>query len=222
MAFSSKDFMEYIHSNSGLAEGFRYRVHVDESGAQANTMLEFMCQEAVIPGKEIEVMDKVYGYGSVYTLPKMEKYEDVSLKFKCTNGTKINGRWGYPEWTFFYEWMEQIVHSMTNKYNYKSEYQRDTFIETLDNRGDIIHMVKLPSAYPTKISDMTLTTEQKEMEFEVTLTCDFVLHNDHAMTGDPINTISGNNYEHDKHKIEFPGGSRYITNYLRDRMGPRL
>ena len=194
MAFSSKDFMEYIHSNNGLAEGFRYRVHVDESGSKANTMLGFMCQEAVIPGKEIEVMDKVYGYGSVYALPKMEKYEDVNLKFKCTNGKVRGGMWGYPEWTFFYEWMEEIVHTLTNKYNYKDEYQRDTFIETLDKRGDIIHMVKLPAAYPTKITDMSLAADQKEMEFEVTLTCDFVLHNHHAVTGDSTKTISGNDY----------------------------
>jgi len=179
MAFSSKDFMAYVNNNKGLAEGFRYQVKIPVTGSKDANMLQFMCQEASIPGKEIETMEKVYGYGSVYALPKMEKYEDVNLKFRCTNGSGSDG-WGYPEWTFFYNWMEEIVDTNTNIFRYKSQYARDTFIETYDQQGRRIHLAKLPAAYPTKIGDMSLTAEQKEMEFEVTLTCDFVLHNDHA------------------------------------------
>ena len=191
MAFNT-EFMAYIYKNKGLAEGFRYQVSIPLTGSKDGYMLRFMCQEASIPGKEIETMEKVYGYGSVYALPKMEKYEDVNLKFRCTNGAS-NG-WGYPEWTFFYDWMEEIVDTNTNTFSYKSQYARDTFIETFNKQGKRIHLTKLPSAYPTKIGDMSLTTEQKEMEFEVTLTCDFVLHNDDAGTIEQDEYIKGTSF----------------------------
>ena len=75
--FNSTAFMSYIQKNNGLAEGYRFIVSIP---ALANDeLLQFMCKEAIIPGKEIEIMEKTYGYGTTRQLPKSEKYENVNL-----------------------------------------------------------------------------------------------------------------------------------------------
>ena len=69
--FNSTAFMSYIQKNNGLAEGYRFIVSIP---ALANDeLLQFMCKEAIIPGKEIEIMEKTYGYGTTRQLPKSEK-----------------------------------------------------------------------------------------------------------------------------------------------------
>jgi hypothetical protein len=174
MAFSSTNFMAYVNNNNGLAEGFRFRVTVPRR-LDGNDILEFMCQEAVIPGKEIETMEKTYGYGTTRQLPKSEKYENVNLKIKCTNG-KVRGG-GYPEWNYFYNWMEDVIETGTNVVGWRENYAEDVFIDTYSGGDWKVHQVQLPNAYPIKIGDIPLSGEQKEVDFEVTLSCDYVIHN---------------------------------------------
>ena len=173
MAFSSTAFMSYINNNNGLAEGFRFKVEIP--ARKDYGILQFMCQEAVIPGKEIETMEKTYGYGTTRQLPKSEKYENVNLKMKCTNGKERGS--GYPEWNYFYYWMEDVIETGSNIVGWKKQYARAVNITTYNKHGVEVHKVKLPNAYPIKVGDIPLSTEQKEVEFEVTLACDYVLHN---------------------------------------------
>ena len=173
MAFSTQNFLSYVNRNRGLAQGSRFQVSIGLHPRQKE-MLQFMCQEAVIPGKEIETMEKNYGYGTTRQLPKSEKYENVTLKFRCTNG---RDRKGYPEWNFFYGWMERVIDTGTNMVGYRKDYVRNVYIDTFNLENELLHQVLLPNAYPIKMGDIPLSTEQKEVEFELTLACDYVIHN---------------------------------------------
>ena len=116
MAFNSTAFMSYIQNNHGLAEGYRFKVSIGGKGKPFNESLEFMCQEATIPGKEIETMEKTHGYGITRQLPKLAKYENVNLKIRCTNG---KNKGGYPEWNYFYHWMEEVIETGSNIVGWK-------------------------------------------------------------------------------------------------------
>jgi len=190
MAFSSTAFMSYVNNNNGLAQGFRFVVKIPPLAD--DKLLQFMCQEAVIPGKEIETMEKSYGYGTTRQLPKSAKYENVNLKMRCTNGKEIGG--GYPEWNYFYAWMEDVIETGSNTVGWKNGtdgsngYAQPVYIYTYSISGELVHLVELPKAYPIKVGDIPLSTEQKEVEFEVTLACDYVLHNP-PMIGKSANPI---------------------------------
>ncbi len=205
--FNSTAFMSYIQKNNGLAEGYRFIVSIP---ALANDeLLQFMCKEAIIPGKEIEIMEKTYGYGTTRQLPKSEKYENVNLKLQCTNG---KNKGGYPEWNYFYDWMENVVQTGTNIVGYREDYIEDVHINTFNRGNQLVHHTILPNTYPIKVGDISLSMEQKEVEFEVTLACDYVLHN--KMIG---RENSAQLAEHDFNAKEWMRGT---TNAHRNKLGP--
>ena len=170
MAFNSNSFLSYVTKSRGLAEGFRFEVSIPTDKQE---WVRFMCQEAMIPGVELEIMEKKVGYGPTLELPKTTKTENVSLKFLCTNGDTE----GYPEWNYFHNWISDIANPRTHALQWKEQYQKEVLITTSDRYGVKTHITKLTNAYPIKVGDITLGSEQKTVEFETTLSCDYAFHN---------------------------------------------
>ncbi len=168
MSFSPTQFRSYIKGNNGMALSNRYRVNL---GKYNNDKIPMMCHTAKILGKTINVNSQIYGFGSEYSLPINEGFEDLTLSFHCTQGK--NKENGLPERRLFDEWMDSVINPYTNQSGWKDNYSSDITVELFDNAETPIYKQKFFEAFPIQISDLELTgTGSELLTFDVTFTFD--------------------------------------------------
>tara|TARA_Y100000593_G_scaffold68895_1_gene126591 strand:- start:5889 stop:6650 length:762 start_codon:yes stop_codon:yes gene_type:complete len=189
----SSRFFKNIMGSGGAAMNSNYHVQITRPAdisqfekykvENLTEHLAFMCKTVVIPGKTLETGDMLYGFGSNYKFPTRESYDDLTLTFYCTQGTDKER--GLPERRYFDAWMDTVVDSSTNQFNYKQNYTSDVYIAYVDEFGDRRYQTQVLAAYPIAITDQELSYEGKEvLELTVTLASDYILNNENMSKGD--------------------------------------
>jgi hypothetical protein len=124
------------------------------SYASTGRQLTFRCDSAMLPGRNIAMMDKKIGSAPVEKFPYHTSYNDVVLDFI------VNGNMG--EKVFFDAWMDLVNPSTDFNFNYKSSYVVDILITQYDMAGNKTYQVKLIDAFPTTVNQMDLAWNSED------------------------------------------------------------
>jgi hypothetical protein len=123
--------------------------------------LTFRASSVKIPGINFNYLNSYrYAVGPEHKTPSNVSFNDISISFIEDKENSI--------WKFFNLWINQIFNfkpgNLGLKYtsNYKSNYVAPSFeIQVYNNDGTLVNTVKLVQAYPSSLSDIALSWNEK-------------------------------------------------------------
>jgi len=145
---------------SDVARKFMFDVTIPvplalSSYASTGRQLTFRCDNAMLPGRNIAIMDKKIGAAPVEKFPYHSSYNDVVLDFI------VNGNMG--ERVFFDAWLDLVNPSTDFNFNYKASYAVDILITQYDLTGNKTYQTKLIDAYPVTVNQMDLAWNSEDV-----------------------------------------------------------
>ncbi len=165
MAKGLKDFMAI--ASTGFAKPSLFEVEIKPPPALIDPTaridnielrkLSYLCSNVQIPGLTMVTTEKALDYIS---RAKQKVYDDITLTFHCTEGME--------ELKFFQNWINLLVHPVTNRVGYHSDYGTGVVEifklgigsnnSKIDSDKDNIPTMKTTifDAYPKRIEPITL------------------------------------------------------------------
>ena len=112
--------------------------------------ISLLCDSVIIPGKQITTLE-YQAHKETVKIPYGYVEAEVSLGFLLTND--------YYTKTIFDKWINTIVDPEKYCVAYKDDITCDVVIQQLDEQDTPIYGVMLENAYPTSMSEITLSNE---------------------------------------------------------------
>lgn len=140
---------------AGIAKNNLFKVDLPRINEIDPTTLNLMCRSASLPGRQMNINERVIG------IPKPEKVvngfqiDDVSLTFIMTNN--------YEAKRYFDEWtsLTMDLDSYELKYKFGPEgYAKQVVITQLNSRNEKVYECTLEDAFPTTVNAIEFTNEQ--------------------------------------------------------------
>tara|TARA_B100001093_G_scaffold520452_1_gene616113 strand:- start:7290 stop:7973 length:684 start_codon:yes stop_codon:yes gene_type:complete len=127
--------------------------------------IAFLCENASLPGRQITTSD-FSAQKQTIKIPNGFIEEDVSMSFILTNDFFMK--------EVFDTWLSGIVDTSTYTLGYKSDYQTDITIQTLDDDDKPTYSITLINAYPITIGSVELdnSSENTYLKLPVTFAYD--------------------------------------------------
>lgn len=160
------EFVEGLNKLGGVAKPSQFVVEIATPAALSDMSsaryLSLLCAQANLPGIAVGTDDRYlpHGYGVVQKMPWGVLFTDVNLNFYSDGKGLIN--------SIFTKWIDSIVlYNVENDgisdaghtffVNYRNKYATDIIIRTYDERRQSIIEYTLFDAYPTLMSDSSLS-----------------------------------------------------------------
>tara|TARA_Y100000592_G_scaffold38398_1_gene60863 strand:- start:3783 stop:4418 length:636 start_codon:yes stop_codon:yes gene_type:complete len=112
--------------------------------------ISLLCDSVIIPGKQITTLE-YQAHKETVKIPYGYVEAEVSLGFLLTNDYYMK--------TIFDKWINTIVDPEKYCVAYKDDITCDVVIQQLDEQDTPIYGVMLENAYPTSMSEITLSNE---------------------------------------------------------------
>lgn len=166
------DLLSVINKRNGVVRPNRYTARftppaeVRVQDALYNRDLNILCESVIFPGRNVATSDYMVGRQNLKN-PYTFINSDVTATFLLTGD--------YLARRVFMAWQAYVFNPFTYEAGYKNEYARtDMYFLSLDLNDKELYRVTLHNAYPTSISEMTLsnTEENSVMRMNVTFAYD--------------------------------------------------
>jgi len=130
------------------------------SSSLGTDRIKYLVNSTTMPASTIEATE-THWQGHVFPLGANQTFSDWTITFKLDKNAQL--RKDFVEW-------HRIVHDPeTNIHGTPIEYMADQEIWNLNPSGEIVEKLKLVSAWPTTIGELTLDYSANEIQtFEVT------------------------------------------------------
>ena len=110
--------------------------------------LTFRCEQAVLPGRNLQTTEKKMGSAPIEKFPYITNYQDVALTFILSDDMN--------EKIFFDAWMELVNPTTDYNFQYKSNYASDISINQYDVAGNLTYSGVLYEAFPIDVNQLDL------------------------------------------------------------------
>jgi len=141
--------------------------------------LALLCQNASIPGAQIQTLEHAAGKQSV-KVANTFIHEPVTLKFILTNDYYMK--------RLFDNWIHLLVDINNHSVGYKKDYSCDMIIQQLNPRGKVVYGVKLLKAFPTTVTSIDFDSSSDNAFAELSVTIDY---DSYVPEGSLSSSISG-------------------------------
>ncbi len=131
------------------------------AGAQFNAdNTKYLISSSSMPTSTITEAE-VNWQGMIYPLGTTQEFEDWTVTFRLDSAAQLRRD--------FLNWHRAIHNPVTNVHGSPPDYMADQEIWLLDTQGNIVMQMRLVSAWPTSIGELTLDYSAKEIStFDVT------------------------------------------------------
>ena len=188
MAFNINDFSSEVNAGGGVMRDnlFEFIIPIGP-----NFVSRYWADGVNFPGKINTTHDvRRYGYGIVEKRPFVTNFMQIEASFHNDNNNRV--------WGFLHQWMQLVLpHNLSgpNKtgpntdptdmlVNYKRNYQHDLYIHVYDTEGDKRSCIQVVKAFPSQLSSVPLSWNNRNSAFQFTCTFDFLAWNVQDSDGD--------------------------------------
>lgn len=171
MPFNIEEFKARHTSHSAYQRTNKFLVRipappilVSRDGFGASRLVEYMCQDAAIPGYQLMTGNvRRHTYGPNESRPFAPNFVQAQLLFN------IDGR--HEVLNFFNDWLQSIIphdaergihqpsdyQGLPYELSYKQDYATDMQIQTFDERGIVSKVINLREAFPSNVNQTALS-----------------------------------------------------------------
>jgi hypothetical protein len=151
--------------NASAGEIRTQEVSNDLASPDMPKWLNFACEDAVFPSKNISTHEVKFGYGPTRPLPYDSTFAPILLSFRLSKD--------FIEKKFFDNWINKIQDPHNYEFNFHNEYSTDITIVQLDE-GTVnketkeiipessVYSIKLKDAYPSETNALQLSMNDRD------------------------------------------------------------
>lgn len=148
---NTEKLLSTINSRGGLISLNRYSVTFGNiSSVISGDDLSTLCLSVILPGINLNGKD-YQTVRNAYRVPSGYSLSEVRMVFRATKDMSVR--------KFFESWMELCVNRETYRIGYESDYASNIEIAVRDKENESAYHIKLLSAWPQQITDVTLSDD---------------------------------------------------------------
>ena len=166
--FNVSNFLSELKSN-GILQTNKFMIDIANKDNNLVQAINLRAESVNLPGVALDIQSiRRYGIGPVQKMASGINFPDVSISFIDDSVNTI--------WKYLYGWFNTIFQYTGNSnkplyaLEYKENYISDIIIHVYDTVGKEVTTIKLKEAFPTNLSDVSLSWADKSSFFKTTAT----------------------------------------------------
>jgi hypothetical protein len=167
-AFNISKFQQNI-LNNGILQTNKFIVEIGKQYSNISELINFRAESVNIPGLKLDIAStRRYGIGPIQKIAQNVIFSDIYISFIDDKQNSI--------WKFLYAWLNNIFQFTGSSNNpaytlsYKDDYISDILIHVFDNQGTEVTAIRLKEAFPTTLSDVSVSWAENNGIFRTTAT----------------------------------------------------